>query len=123
MIEPIWWLRALPYSDYRATNHWRSRRERFIESVVAMDGCKRCSVCGLADDDFGFRISFHVHHRTYEHLGYEPDTDLALLCAPCHNVVHRPDSHAAQHWIAYWRIEDIDVASVAQEFRPQENIQ
>lgn len=29
-----------------------------------------------------------LHHKTYEHVGEEPLTDLAPLCATCHALVH-----------------------------------
>lgn len=44
---------------------------------------------------------FNVHHKTYERLGEERMEDLELLCSPCHNVEHYPDSHAAQWWKTY----------------------
>jgi hypothetical protein len=41
---------------------------------------------------------FNVHHLTYERLGEEHPDDLLLLCSPCHNLEHNPDSHAAVYW-------------------------
>src|SRR6187431_2199026 len=30
----------------------------------------------------------HIHHLTYEHLGFEPLRDLIGLCYACHRQVH-----------------------------------
>lgn len=103
--EPIWYLRALPYGDYRMSNWWRIRRERFNDTAISIYGCKTCELCGLASlDPLGqhpIAVRFHVHHRNYDHLGYELDSDLMLLCSPCHNLIHRPESNAARHWVTY----------------------
>lgn len=97
--EPIWFLKGLPYSEYRQTNWWRIRRERYVATVIDLLGCKRCQLCQLARfETVAIDIRFHVHHCSYERLGEELDNDLILLCAPCHNLVHFPGSHAARHW-------------------------
>lgn len=31
----------------------------------------------------------NLHHKTYEHLGDEPDRDLVPLCPVCHDLVHQ----------------------------------
>ena len=134
--EPLWYLKGLPYDQYRQTNHWRLRRDAYLSTFD--DEIRQCQNCGLAVIDEviveetryvdpstgqecngrkkgavkqGRRIreqrppAFHVHHLTYERLGEEWDEDLQLLCAPCHNLEHFPDSHAAVWWrkqIAYW---------------------
>lgn len=45
--------------------------------------------------------SWTVHHRTYERLGEEELDDLCLLCSPCHQLVHRPHTSQAKHWLAH----------------------
>lgn len=98
--EPVWYLRGLPYSEYRQSNWWRIRRDRYTATVVAVYGRKTCEICELAAfETVPLEVRFHVHHLAYDHLGDEPDDDLILLCPPCHNVVHYPDSQAAQHWL------------------------
>lgn len=42
-----------------------------------------------------------THHRTYENLGVETFDDLELLCHPCHNMHHNPDSNAGRAWAYY----------------------
>jgi len=103
VIEPIWYLRSLPYSVYLQSAWWKKRRAQFRASHKT----DRCDLCGmetlLARHPFDTElipIRFEVHHVSYTHLGAEPDEDLRLLCAPCHNLVHFPDSHAAKVWLS-----------------------
>lgn len=44
---------------------------------------------------------WNVHHLTYERLGEEEFEDLELLCVMCHNLEHKPESHAAQYWVKH----------------------
>ncbi len=136
--EPIWYLKGLPYYRYLQTNHWRIRRDRYIETrrtrisgVLLPLSCDNCHLSAIdeitvettkhVDPVTGQECSprkkgaqqitsrgterrppwFDVHHLTYEHLGDEPDEDLILVCAPCHNAIHYPDSAAGQWWIHY----------------------
>lgn len=123
--EPVWYLRSLPYGEYRNSDHWKLRREEFRRSHSPR--CMRC-LLRVVDwveietsewfDVFGSKLEnwkrgaskrtrvhevqrqarFHVHHLTYERIGCEPDEDLELLCSACHNLDHYPLSAAANCW-------------------------
>lgn len=99
--EPLWLLKGLPYSDYRLTTWWRRRRDAYIVHITGSVEHRCCELCGKGTPNkAGVSLRFHVHHISYARLGEERDDDLRLLCAACHNLVHFPDSHAAQHWAA-----------------------
>lgn len=68
--------RALVYEAYINSPEWRAKAERIKER----DG-RRCRVCNG-------RSRLSVHHRTYEDLGHEQDSDLLTLCQDCHQVFH-----------------------------------
>lgn len=65
----------MPYDEYLKTDGWDMRR-RFIR-----DRDKTCVLCGTAE-------RLHVHHRTYEHRGYERADELTTVCADCHRQHH-----------------------------------
>lgn len=73
-------LRKLGFRDYKhylESPEWRSVRVRHRD----IHGER----CGLCDTDEGTR---HLHHMTYERVGQEELSDLVLLCANCHQLVH-----------------------------------
>lgn len=70
-------LKAMPYPEYLQSSEWRATRARKLYSVG-----NRCQVCNSATPPL------EVHHRTYEHLGAEPDEDLTALCHECHTLFH-----------------------------------
>lgn len=70
-------LRRLPYADYLATSHWLRVRTLALEQAG-----HTCDLCGRAD-------RLEVHHRTYERLGFERQSDLIVLCQDCHRDHHR----------------------------------
>lgn len=120
--EPVWYLRGLPYSGYRQTRHWRRRSSAFREEVA-----HECGLCGLSEWTAGSHegaiadwVRFHVHHVSYKRLGYERDEDLILLCPPCHNLIHYPNSAAAQHWLRYNELHHPELAQRAHELSPPE---
>jgi hypothetical protein len=77
-----------------------------------------CQLCGLtADEDWDW-IKFHVHHLSYGRIGYEHWDDLCLLCAPCHHLVHYPDSRQAQHWLDVRHFAEPNLVAKAAELNP-----
>lgn len=114
--ESIWYLRSISYGDYRQTVHWRKRRDAY-RAILPWN---ECALCGLDEREHEFRIVFHVHHLSYARLGYELDSDLVLLCSACHNLVHRPQSAAAQHWLEVRAYENPDLEEKARQFLPPE---
>ena len=70
-------LRALPYTKYLQTPHWKGKREARVR-----DAGHRCQLCNRGS------VTLNVHHRTYERLGEELDGDLTVLCQDCHHTFH-----------------------------------
>ncbi len=66
--------RALEYRAYLKTELWQVRRRYFL----AFWGY-RCCLCNSKKE-------VEVHHRTYENLGSEKDTDCVVLCHSCHEL-------------------------------------
>lgn len=64
------------YLLYMNSDLWKRLRDRIIRERVT---CERCG---------HNRGGLHVHHITYERLGYELDSDLQVLCRCCHRIVH-----------------------------------
>jgi hypothetical protein len=64
------------YSDYLQSDVWKRTRELALEYYG-----NACCVCNS-------RTSLDVHHRTYERLGHERLTDLAVLCRDHHATFH-----------------------------------
>jgi 5-methylcytosine-specific restriction endonuclease McrA len=65
------------YQSYIHSDVWRAKAEAAIERAGG-----RCQVCNG-------RSRLNVHHRTYQQLGREADTDLIVLCRFCHELFHK----------------------------------
>ena len=65
------------YAEYLLSEQWAETRQR----ILRRDGF-RCSVCNASN-------GLNVHHRTYERIGCEADSDLVTLCRECHEIFHR----------------------------------
>jgi hypothetical protein len=65
----------------RYEKHLRSRRWRWLRSLVVERAGGVCEGCGTA------RIA-QIHHLSYEHMGNEFLFELVGLCAGCHLRVH-----------------------------------
>lgn len=65
------------YYAYINGPEWKARRARHLLTYG-----KRCEACHRTQD-------IEVHHRTYQRMGDELDTDLAVLCDDCHTLVHQ----------------------------------
>jgi hypothetical protein len=70
-------LRAMPYRLYLKTPEWR--RTRAAALMRAGNGCSL---------DADHTKELVVHHRSYERLGIELDSDLTVLCRSCHELFH-----------------------------------
>lgn len=69
-------LETMPYARYLKTQHWQAVRQAALERAE-----HRCQVCNTDE-------KLHVHHRTYENRGAERDSDVIVLCKPCHERFH-----------------------------------
>jgi hypothetical protein len=70
-------LRSMDYGQYLQTPEWQSTRLRAIEN--SQGKCERCGA---------IQIDLQVHHKNYERVGQELQTDLMVLCKECHEKVH-----------------------------------
>ena len=70
-------LRRLPYGEYLKTAHWQRVRTLALEQAGHV-----CDLCGESD-------RLEVHHRTYERVGFERQSDLIVLCHDCHRDHHK----------------------------------
>lgn len=70
------WATNMPYDEYLQTEHWRTTRSKALKRAQM-----RCQLCNS-------KKKLHVHHRTYERLGRELQSDLIALCKACHEKFH-----------------------------------
>jgi len=64
------------YSEYINSKEWKRRRRNYFRKHR-----KQCEICESL-------VGIELHHRSYEHLGNEPDVDLQALCRGCHENTH-----------------------------------
>ena len=64
------------YHDYLRSDEWKVKRE---EAIKRAD--RRCQICFSPND-------LNVHHRTYDRVGNERNSDLIVLCKECHAKFH-----------------------------------
>lgn len=70
--------RKIKYVEYLNSEKWHEKRkQKAIEQDYTCEKCGKVVLKG-----------FHIHHKTYAHLGNEPLTDLQFLCANCHKDEH-----------------------------------
>lgn len=87
------------YKNYLTSPSWKKTRRKALERSGY-----RCQVCNAAN------TQLDVHHRTYDRLGHEFDSDLTVLCNDCHSKFHdklaapvvpyvEPKALASDDWI------------------------
>jgi hypothetical protein len=81
------------YLDYLASEHWDQRRKRSFGIAKGI-----CAGCG--------RKAEHIHHRTYDRIGCERDTDLVAVCHDCHRDIHLHYIEHAAKGLA-WATDDL----------------
>ena len=65
------------HKDYLASAIWQRRRQEILDTRG-----RYCCECG---SKYG---KLDVHHESYEHVGYELNSELAVLCNKCHQKKH-----------------------------------
>lgn len=65
------------YKDYLKSKHWKNKKKEYYDNYE-----RKCNHCGSKN-------ILHLHHKTYERVGYELLTDLVCLCSDCHAKEHR----------------------------------
>ncbi len=68
-------LKTCDYSIYLETDHWK-----FFSSEKRKNAKYKCEICG--------EKGIEVHHKTYEHRGFETFNDVLCLCHKCHMEIH-----------------------------------
>jgi 5-methylcytosine-specific restriction endonuclease McrA len=75
--------RRCKYEGYLQSRRWADkRRQKLVEQNYT---CERCGYCRLTNP---IDIPLDAHHKTYDHLGDEPLSDLEVLCRNCHTKQH-----------------------------------
>ena len=92
------YIKSLAHNRYSKTEWWKKRSKI---KLLKSGRCECCLECVVINCSHGQeRPIFDVHHLTYERVGEELDSDLAVVCSPCHNLIHKPNSPAAKHWLS-----------------------
>lgn len=66
------------YEKHLKTEKWANTRQ-----LKAKEQNFTCEMCGVE-----VLKGFHIHHKTYKHLGNEKLEDLMFLCENCHKNIH-----------------------------------
>lgn len=67
----------IDYAEYIASPEWREKSR-----LAKQRAGNRCQLCNRSSKE----ITLHTHHRTYDRLGNEANSDLTVLCADCHEI-------------------------------------
>lgn len=67
------------YYEVIASARWKKIRQRFINKANGT-----CPKCGWKKESWDKSRTLDLHHKTYERLGNERDSDLELVCSVCH---------------------------------------
>jgi hypothetical protein len=65
------------YDEYMKSDKWKRRKVR----LYAKRG-RKCEMCGAT-------WPLEVHHKNYDRLGCELDSDLLIVCVDCHPKADR----------------------------------
>lgn len=89
-------LKELPtYKDYIKSNEWKEVSRQAKERAGY-----RCQLCNRSGDD----KSLHTHHRTYDRLFFELESDLIVLCESCHKKFHDIEIHEEDENVRFGEI-------------------
>jgi len=72
------------YNTVISSKRWRKLRERFLAEHDS-----KCCRCGWKKTKWDKSRTIDLHHKTYERLGKEMDSDLELVCGLCHVIADR----------------------------------
>lgn len=71
--------RSINYHEYIQSDAWKARAEEAKNRAGF-----RCQLCSVS----GFLLPLNAHHNNYKRLGNELDSDITVLCQPCHEKIH-----------------------------------
>ena len=79
--------RRADYAAWMSSPDWLARRRAWHEQWIRRCGSEpTCQICGT---QWSLRDGA-LHHRSYQRLGREADSDLVPLCRePCHLLLHQ----------------------------------
>lgn len=66
------------YKKYIISPKWQKKRVHI--AILRKFTCERCKK--------QVKYGYHIHHKTYKHLGNEKDHELMFLCEECHKIIH-----------------------------------
>lgn len=72
---------VIGYDAYLHTKHWKTKRRK-----IYLLRNKTCQMCKKVIKN---GESYNVHHKNYNRVGNEKDSDLMLLCPECHKLLHK----------------------------------
>jgi hypothetical protein len=79
--------RRADYAAWMSSPDWLARRRAWHEQWIHRCGSE--PTCQICDRPWSLRDG-GLHHRTYQRLGQEADSDLVPLCRePCHMLLHQ----------------------------------
>ena len=67
------------YNEYIKSSGWIAKAQ-----AAKQRAGQKCQLCGAKRKD----VQLDTHHNTYQRLGREKNTDLLVLCEPCHTKHH-----------------------------------
>ena len=83
------------YHKYLQSNHWKKKRQDFLESKLYKNGCEICNSTK----------KINIHHKTYKRIGNEKLNDLTALCEECHLKLHEELKENPENlWKTYKRM-------------------
>lgn len=100
--------RRADYAVWMASTGWQARRRQWLHDWVAAHGSEpACAVCG---GPWSLRRG-DLHHRSYDRLGHETNSDLIPLDRACHTRLHQIlDSNPQWRRVGRTQATDVIVA-------------
>ena len=83
------------YHEYIKSPEWKEVSRQAKERAGY-----RCQLCNRSGDD----KSLHTHHRTYDRLFFELESDLIVLCESCHKKLHDLEIHKEDENVRFGEI-------------------
>ena len=80
------------YQEYLKSGEWKHKKSQKLKQAnFKCDGCNES------------KGAMEVHHLTYDRIGMELFTDLAVYCHECHQVAHKLSTQT--EWNKYLTLE------------------
>ncbi|MHB1533095.1 MAG: hypothetical protein ACYC1D_00475 [Acidimicrobiales bacterium] len=100
--------RRAEYAAWMASGAWQDQRQRWLDDWMAAHGTE--PTCGVCGGPWSLRHG-DLHHRSYDRLGHETNSDLIPLDRGCHTRLHQIlDSTPAWRRVGRAQATDVIVA-------------